>query len=918
MAVAPGSRLGPFEILSPLGAGGMGEVWRARDTRLQREVAIKVLPALLAGDPERLARFEREARLLGSMNHPRIGGLLGLEDADGVPALVLELIEGPTLAQHLAKQGALPPAEAIEVAHQIAEAMEYAHERGIIHRDLKPANVKFTADGQIKVLDFGLAKALLGEEGTASDPQVSQSPTLTLGTQAGVILGTAAYMAPEQARGRTVDRRADIWAFGVIMFEMLTGRPLFGGETVSDTIARILEREPDWNQLPPHTPERVRELLRRCLEKDARKRLRDIGDAKLDLEAARRDMASGILPAAAGGTRPRVSPWMWAGVAALVFGAFVGGMWLRGAQRGSQHEVLRLSVLPPADLLVRSLWVSPDGRTLLARGESRRNEPGYPPVRQLYRRSLDRFEWEPLPGTVGVQSYDVTDDGQWIFFVGPVAPGAMQLQMSRVALDGSSPPSLVLPWPETWRSWDALPHGGFAVSIGSDSLGVLEPGTNAPAKWNKIDWESKVQELTLHETLPDGRACLATIGYFAAGGWTISAVAVDVHTGKMHLLARNAASPRYLAPGRVLFTRGSTVLAATFDPKQLRLTSEPVAVFDGVRLSNQWDHGAVNLGRDGTLAYVPGFMGARQRWVAIMRPGAEPEDWSPERGDFEMPPSIAPDGRTVAIMSVPPGSGSYETLLLTRGQPGARRFLSEPNEDCGFPAFSPDGRSLAFVRQGVTATAGVYVVEVAGGAAPRLVLPAKDGTNAFDLVRGWSADSKSILLQTLESRKFRLRRITLGDDTPTVSEVCSPPGGAWEGALSPDGSTLAFLERTSGSSQVSVATIGADGRAGPAVQVSRGGAEGLCWVPGTRTLTFTTAERVLMQSRIGADLSFSPPEIRARLADAINDSSDYTFAPDGSLVVTHKAPQEGDVTQFDLIRGFDREVERALARKPAR
>ena len=286
MALVPGKRLGHYEVVAPLGAGGMGEVYRARDTTLGRDVALKVLPPEVTGDAERLARFRREAQLLASLNHPNIAAIHGLEEADGQPFLVLELVEGETLQERLAR-GRIPLDDALPIARQIAEALEEAHEHGIVHRDLKPANVKLTPEGQVKVLDFGLAKAL-GGDGDAHHSDVSRSPTLTReGTEAGVILGSAAYMSPEQARGKRVDRRADIWAFGVVLFEMLTGRRLFQGETVTDTLAAVLKTDPDWRLLPAETPGRVRELLGRCLDRDPRQRLRDMGDARVDLELAR-------------------------------------------------------------------------------------------------------------------------------------------------------------------------------------------------------------------------------------------------------------------------------------------------------------------------------------------------------------------------------------------------------------------------------------------------------------------------------------------------------------------------------------------------------------------------------------------------------------------------------------------------------
>ncbi len=835
-----------------------------------------------------------------------------------MPALVLELIEGPTLAQHLDKQGALAPAEAIEVAHQIAEAMEYAHERGIIHRDLKPANVKFTADGTVKVLDFGLAKALLGEEGSASDPQVSQSPTLTLGTHAGVILGTAAYMAPEQARGKAVDRRADIWAFGVVLFEMLSGRPLFGGETVSDTIARILEREPDWNLLPPQTPERVRELLRRALQKDARKRLRDIGDAKLDLEAARLEAASGFIPSRANAARSGLPPLAWVGLAVLIAAAFAAGAWMRGMQRSARPEVVRLSVVPPPEVSMRGIWISPDGRTLLARGEHRTADAGQDPVRALYRRGIDEFEWKPIAGTDDVQSYDVSADGQWVYFLGPLVRGSPQQQLSRVAIDGNTPPTRVASWNPKWFSWDALPEGGLVVSMGWDSIGIIEPGGTAPRHWARIGWDVPVQMLELNESLPGGHGCLATASYYSAAGWNVDVVAIDLKTGRVNTIEKNAASPRLTPQGRLLVTRGTAVLAAPFDVKQMRRTAEPVTMFEGVRIGNAWEHGSINISGDGTLAYAPGAVDASRRWVGVLQPDGHFEEWNGERRAFEAAPSVSPDGRTVAVTSVPPGQAVYEVLLLTRGQLGVRRLAAFPNEDCVAPVFSPDGHSIAFLRQGNNSTAGVYVADVAGASPPRLVLAATNGTFAFDTPSGWTPDGRSILLQSRDRRKFGIRMLTLGDGPARVRELYSSDGDSGLPTVSPDGRTLAFLDDETGRAQAYVATLGTDGRLGPPVQVSRGGAGGLHWLQAGRTLLYTTPARVLMQVRVAADLSFSPPEVRAKLGDDLNRPEDFGLAPDGSVVVTHRAENEGDVKQFDLVLGFDREVERALARKPRR
>src|SRR5213592_4382421 len=363
MTLAAGTRLGPYEILAPLGAGGMGEVYRARDTRLSRDVALKVLPTAMANDAERMARFQREAQTLASLNHPNIASIYGLEESGGVRALVMELVEGPTLAERIATRargdsagaGPLPLAEALGIARQIAEALEAAHERGIIHRDLKPANIKVTEGQTVKVLDFGLAKAFNPQD-SAANLNETNSPTLSMAaTRAGVILGTAAYMSPEQARGKPLDKRTDIWSFGCVLYEALTGRQAFAAETISDTIAAILGRDPDWHALPQATPANIRALLRHCMQKEAKLRLHDIADARIEIEEALDPsraipVIGAVLAEPRAARRRRAITWSLAALAALSIGAFVWSL-LR-APPPRERPMARVVVpLPAADRL---------------------------------------------------------------------------------------------------------------------------------------------------------------------------------------------------------------------------------------------------------------------------------------------------------------------------------------------------------------------------------------------------------------------------------------------------------------------------------------------------------------------------------------------------------------------------------------
>ncbi|HVS66860.1 MAG TPA: serine/threonine-protein kinase [Thermoanaerobaculia bacterium] len=421
MPLQPGSRLGHYQIVSSLGAGGMGEVYRAADTRLGREVAIKVLPESVAGHAERLARFEREARVLASLNHAGIATLHGFETENDVPFLVMELVEGETLAERI-HRGPVPVESALPLFLQIAEALEVAHERGVVHRDLKPANVKVSPEGRVKVLDFGLAKALdpLIEAGGSGAPALSLSPTLTLAaTRRGEILGTASYMAPEQARGQPVDRRADVWAFGVRLFEALTGRGVFAGGTVTDTLARVLQSEPDWGDLPSRTPPALRDLLRRCLEKDARERLRDMGEARILIGRLLADPDSLTAPAAdapATGSRRAVVAWSAAALAVgVAAGALLSGALARlGSEVATDRHPVRFTVGdatggPIAEL--SDFALSPDGSQLVYVVGT--GEEGL-----LYRRSLAEFDAAavPLAGTEGGQYPFFSPDGEWVGF----------------------------------------------------------------------------------------------------------------------------------------------------------------------------------------------------------------------------------------------------------------------------------------------------------------------------------------------------------------------------------------------------------------------------------------------------------------------------------------------------------------------
>ncbi|MDQ3349224.1 MAG: serine/threonine-protein kinase, partial [Acidobacteriota bacterium] len=502
MKFTTGSRIGAYEILGTLGAGGMGVVYRGRDAKLQRDVAIKVLPDLFARDPERLARFEREARTLAALNHPHVAQVYGLVELpeSGSHGLVLEFVDGEEVAQRIMRAGAMPVDEALQLAGQIAEALEAAHDLGIIHRDLKPANIKVRPDGQVKVLDFGLAKALAPAE-SGADPTravLDQSPTITSPfqmSQAGVILGTAAYMAPEQAKGKPVDKRADIWAFGCVLFEMLTGKRPFAGEDVTDTLAAVVRGEPDWAALPQDTPSSVRTLLRRCLEKDRRERLPDIGAARLELKDALRAERSAVPPAHPAPPRSTVLPWLLCAVASAI--AIAASTCGRFSEPPADTRAFRSLIMPPAPLTGAAalrLQVSPDGRRLAFVAP---DDAGGP---VLWIRPLDGFSAQAIAGTANASSPFWSPDSRWVAFISDGKLRKVEASGGPIVTicDAIQTP------PGSWNADDVI-----LFTHGDRTIARVPAGGGAPVELTQLAEGERAHVSPYF--LPDGRHFLYTV-----------------------------------------------------------------------------------------------------------------------------------------------------------------------------------------------------------------------------------------------------------------------------------------------------------------------------------------------------------------------------------------------------------------------
>jgi eukaryotic-like serine/threonine-protein kinase len=736
-----GSRLGPYEIVAPIGAGGMGEVYRARDSRLGRDVAIKILPRIFSDDPDRRSRFEREARVLAALNHPHIAAIHGFEEADGVGALVLELVEGPTLEDRL-RQGALPVRESIAIARQIAAALEAAHEKGIIHRDLKPANVKVTAaDGTVKLLDFGLAKALEPKV----EPGVSQSPTLTAdGTRVGVVLGTAAYMSPEQTRGQAVDKRADIWSFGCVLFEMLAGRRPFPGQTISETVAAIIGDEPDWAALPADLPPRVSWLLRRCLEKDLKRRLHDIADARIELDDEVSDAGrtrSGAVPGApaarAAGpstnrTREKLA-WIAAG---LSFAGFVAVLALgRGSRSDSDADVatyntsivlqdeLRTSLASPAGRFA----LSPDGRRLavVATDLSGRT--------MLWIRPLDTIVAQPLAGTEDATFPFWSPDSRFIAFVS-------QNKLKKIDVTGGPPVTICdadIAAPGAWNRDNVI----LFTPKGSSPLFRVSASGGTPAPVTTLDAGAGDAQHWYPSFLPDGRHFL----YFVVGskqrGMTdpraINIGSLDAGEPSRELIA-GGSNARY-ANGHIVYLREGTLVAHAFDAERLELSGEPVPLVEDVQIAGAGSTGvagAFSLSDTGLLAYQTGFA-VRSELAWFDRSGARLTTLGDQADYADV--SLSPDDSRVAVSILDLSLGSRDVWLYDIARGTRERFTFDRGDDFAPVWARPGGDRLVFSSRRLGAI-HLYEKPARGAGAESLLL--QDPLGKF--ASHWSADGRFI------------------------------------------------------------------------------------------------------------------------------------------------------------------------------
>jgi Tol biopolymer transport system component len=890
MPLTVGTHLGSYEIMAPLGAGGMGEVYRARDRKLNRDVALKVLPDAFTQDPDRLARFTREAQVLASLNHSNIAAIYGLEDSNGVQALVLELVEGPTLADRIAK-GPIPLAEALPIARQIAEALEAAHEHGIIHRDLKPANIKLRPDASVKVLDFGLAKAL--EPVSTDGANVTASPTITTPamTQRGVVLGTAAYMSPEQARGATVDKRADVWAFGVVLYEMLTGRRPFEGQTVSDSLASVLKDQPSWDGLPPN----ARSLLRRCLEKDPKRRLHDLADARIEIDEV---LASAATAEAHQAPARSPRPWQQARIAwsvAVVFllAALALGFAAYRRRVADAPATVRSTILAPDGTFIGaptitgqglSLALSPNGRHLVfvATGSDNRS--------RLWLRSLDGNSAEPLAGTEdGVRPFWSPDSRSIAFF------SLNEHKLKRVDITGRQVLT-VYEDPQlsggggTWSADGVILFAYALVETNSPAILRVADSGGIPVPATTIDAKAERRHIT-PVFLPDGRHFLYT---------SIPTTGpLSVYMGRLDgpekvLVFRDAANVQYV-PGRLLFVRGTTLVAQPFDAERRVLTGEGAPIVEGLAIDTYSRTGVFSASATGVLAYQAGMAGGISQLTWFDRAGkatgvlSEPADYNSV--------NLSPDG-TRAAVSLRDANRNMDVWIVDVARGVRTRLTFDPADDV-IGVWSPDGRSIVF-DSARTGRRDLYRKAANGSGSEDII----DASPISKLPTSWSSDGRFLLYNSGSTTPRTGNDLwvlpLVGQQKPYLFLQTSFNEGRAQ--FAPDGRWIAYASNESGRNEVYVASF-----PGPVGkwQVSTGGGGSPRWRHDGRELFYVALDGNLMTAAVNSresvfEIGAVRPLFKPRMRDQFNGLA-YDVTADGDRFLVNTLVDRTASSSITLI-----------------
>ena len=864
MPISTGTHLGSYEVLAQIGTGGMGEVYQAHDTKLGRDVAIKVLPEAFAHDPERLSRFQREAKMLAALNHPNIATIHGLEQSNGTSYLVMELVSGETLAERVKRDGAVPIEETLKIAVQIAEALEAAHEKGIIHRDLKPANVKLTPEGKVKVLDFGLAKAFAGD---TADSNPSQSPTLSaVATMQGVLLGTAAYMSPEQARGKTVDKRTDIWAFGCVLYELLTGKQAFEGETVTEILASVLKGDPDWLALPPTTPAQIFGLLRRCLQKDKTVRHQAAGDARIEIhEAMAAPKDSGATQAAPASVSKLLAAVGAVAAALAIIAVVMGFGWWRATRPVEQalRPLVRLDVDLGPDVSLGSQAgadeiISPDGTRLVYVSQGR-----------LFTRRLDQPNASELVGTQGAFAPFFSPDGQWVAFF---TPGKLQ----KISVDGGSAITLCNAsngrggsWGEDGNIIAALNTAGGLSRIPSAG-GPPTPATDlqngeAMHRWPQI--------------LPRGRAVLFTASSTNAFD-TANIEVVSLADHRRKTIVRGGTDGRYLPSGHLVYVNRGTLFAVEFDVDRLEVHGTPAPVLDQVGYNTATGSAQLDFSQTGTLIYRSVGAGGGLVTVAWLDGAGKVQPLLAKPGAYGRP-SVSPDGQRLAVDVT---EGASSDIWVYDWQRDTMTRLTFTTTALA-PVWSPDGRYIAFRALG----AGTAVTRSDGAGQPQPLTESKSLQQPYS----FTPDGKRLaFFEEGSGTSYDLWTVPLEGDNAGV-RVGKPevflqtPADERHPDFSPDGRWMAYSSDESGTSQVYVRAFPDKGGKW---QISNGDGTYPMWSRNGHEFFFETLDNRIMVAAYtvkGDSFVADKPRVwsEKQLGGTVNAVRNVDLAPDGKRIV---------------------------------
>jgi eukaryotic-like serine/threonine-protein kinase len=881
-----------YHLRSRIGAGGMGEVYLARDTRLNRDVALKVLPGAVAADAVRIGRFKREAQVLASLNHPHIGSIYGLEDSGGILALVLEFVEGPTLAERIARSR-LPLDEALAIARQIVEAVEAAHEHGVVHRDLKPANIKLRPDGTVKVLDFGLAKALARGAADVDSVSMSPPPMRPHASGFGLILGTPSYMSPEQARGKVVDKRSDIWAFGCVLYEMLTGRRAFEGADTTEVLVHIIEREPNLDTLPASTPAPVRRLLRRCLEKDRLKRLPDIGVARIEIDDALSSPRAVDASAIAAAPDRRRTGAAWIVAAALIAAAVVGALMYPRFRSYASGPLVRASIplAEPLEFGVQqpSFAISPDGTRIVYRGAA--SEP-------LHSRLLNDPGSSAIAGTEGAVNPFFSPDGKWLgFFVGHT--------LKKVSFAGGAVvtvatlPSNVGAQGYRGAAWADDGTIALAPSTGAGLYGVADRG-GEPKPLTTIDAKANEAAHRWPHFMPGGRAILFTVKSTNLQSFDDAQIMVrSLDTGEQHPVAQGD-SAQYLPTGHLVYARAGALYAVPFDAARLAVTGAPVKVADGVITHPESGGAQVAISRTGTLVYAAGGSRTAERpllWVdrhGAARPATDrqaPFWW----------PRISPDGRRIALVI----DAAFSKIWVLDIERGTFTRASQLAGDQDRATWMPDSVRLTFGADAV------------GSGAVRLFSDTIDGTGAATLLfdgaespspLSWSPDGRRLLYRQISATTGQDVWVFSADDR-TSTPFLQSPSNELSATFAPDGRWVAYVSDESGRAEVYVRPFPGPGTRS---QVSIDGGSAPVWSRDGRELFFAKGD-TLFATAVSLGKAFRSGAVQRLFSgpysfDAVTVNYDVT--PDGQRFLVPRTPVHSPPRQLELVLNWFEEVTR--------